>query len=134
MPGCDLLGTQPYNLINNVVVCLLSETARVLLFYLLRHLTSRMQPAAVSQPLSQDSAVDRTSKLTYMEMHFLQQGSPISTWPHCLIMPLPMGQTFNHRILRGSYLFKPLHFTPWPHMLVAITQCKIHLVQLQKFL
>lgn len=49
--------------------------------------------------------------------HLLEQGhtyskaTPTPTRPHLLIVPLPKGQTFKHKNLWGTNLFKPPHLS-----------------------
>ena len=46
------------------------------------------------------------------------------TWPHLLIVPLPMGQTFKRMSLWGPYLFKPPQQL-WSEPFITATERKL---------
>jgi hypothetical protein len=67
-----------------------------------------------------------------LKAHPHRDGLP-PTRPHLLIMLLSLSQASRCMHLRGPNLFKLPHSIPWPpYRLVPITQCNMHLPQLQK--
>lgn len=114
-PDCNFLGTHPCRLSNCVIVWLPSER-QPRWCYSNCWGTSPLE-CSKQQFLNFIAWIQLLIKLQSPPTQWCissNEVTPISTWPHCLIMPFPMGQAFNHTIPRRLYLFKPPYSTSWP--------------------